>query len=202
MRETAVRYYTDTIRQFGATARGVDWNSEESQVLRFAQLLRLSEETAGVSVIDYGCGYGAFVDYLRSIDRQWKYTGFDISESMIDHARAVHGSDPATAFTTDSDALEPADYTIASGLFNVKQDHPASAWQEYALATLDMMNRLSLRGFAFNMLSTYSDPGKRRNDLFYAEPGFFFDHCKRRFAPRVALLHDYPLFEFTILVRK
>ena len=29
-----------------------------------------------------------------------------------------------------------------------------------------------------------------------------FDLCKRRFSTRVALLHDYPLFEFTVIVRK
>ena len=29
-----------------------------------------------------------------------------------------------------------------------------------------------------------------------------FDVCKQPFSPRVALLHDYPLYEFTIIVRK
>ena len=28
-----------------------------------------------------------------------------------------------------------------------------------------------------------------------------FDVCRQRFSPRVALLHDYPLYEFTIIVR-
>jgi hypothetical protein len=28
-----------------------------------------------------------------------------------------------------------------------------------------------------------------------------FDTCRQRFSPRVALLHDYPLYEFTIIVR-
>ena len=35
------RYYSDRVRQFGATARGADWNSTESQELRFTQLARL-----------------------------------------------------------------------------------------------------------------------------------------------------------------
>jgi hypothetical protein len=33
------------------------------------------------------------------------------------------------------------------------------------------------------------------------DPLRLFDHCKRTFSPDVALLHDYPLWEFTILVR-
>jgi hypothetical protein len=52
------------------------------------------------------------------------------------------------------------------------------------------------------MLTSYADREKQRSDLYYADPMFFFDYCKRRFSPRIALLHDYPLYEFTILVRK
>ncbi len=202
MRETAARYYANQIRQFGATARGVDWNSEEGQTLRFEQLLALVDGAEPVSINDYGCGYGALAAYLRRCGRQWRYTGFDIADEMIAQAIATHGADPLCAFTSDPGALEPAAYTFASGVFNVKLDHSAEAWQEYTLETLDMMDRLSERGFAFNMLSSYSDPDKQRDNLFYARPGFFFDHCKTRFSPRVALLHDYPLYEFTILVRK
>jgi hypothetical protein len=38
--------------------------------------------------------------------------------------------------------------------------------------------------------------------LYYADPCDLFDLCKRRFSPQVTLLHDYGLYEFTILVRK
>ena len=38
--------------------------------------------------------------------------------------------------------------------------------------------------------------------LYYADPGRLFDLCKRRYSRNIALLHDYGLYEFTILVRK
>jgi hypothetical protein len=41
-----------------------------------------------------------------------------------------------------------------------------------------------------------------RPDLYYGDPAFFFDHCKTHYARDVALLHDYGLYEFTLLVRK
>src|SRR6202008_912300 len=37
----ARRYYAARLREHGATARGVDWNSAEGQTTRFAQLARL-----------------------------------------------------------------------------------------------------------------------------------------------------------------
>ena len=65
-----------------------------------------------------------------------------------------------------------------------------------------LLDGKSSRGFAFNCLTSYSDADKMRDDLYYADPCKLFDRCKRRYSRRVALLHDYGLWEFTILVRK
>ena len=179
----------------------MDWNSGESQRLRFARLLQVIDADGDVSLNDYGCGYGALVDMLVSDGRRVTYCGFDISESMIAAARQRHDA-PWCSFTTDRGQLHPADYTVASGIFNVRLTHGVDAWREYTLQTIEVINEVSVRGFAFNMLSTYSDPEKRRAELFYVDPLEMFDLCKRRFSSRVALLHDYPLYEFTMIVRK
>jgi len=73
---------------------------------------------------------------------------------------------------------------------------------QYVLDTVSELDRLSNKGFAFNILTSYSDADLMRSDLFYADPCYFFDYCKRNFSKQVALLHDYGLYEFTILVRK
>ena len=39
-------------------------------------------------------------------------------------------------------------------------------------------------------------------DLYYADPLDLFDYCKRNFSKNVALLHDYRLYDFTLIVRK
>jgi SAM-dependent methyltransferase len=198
---TVAHYYGEKLRQFGPTPQGVDWNSAESQRLRFVRLLQVLDADGDVSLNDYGCGYGALVDVLVPDGRRVTYCGFDISASMIAAARQHHDA-PWCSFTTDRRELRPADYTVASGIFNVRLAHDLDAWREYVVQTIAVIDALSVRGFAFNMLSTYSDPEKRRADLFYADPLEMFDLCKRRFSSRVALLHDYPLYEFTMIVRK
>jgi len=65
------------------------------------------------------------------------------------------------------------------------------------LATIADLVAVSRRAIAFNVLTSYSDPARRRADLFYADPVRLFEHCKT-LSPFVALLHDYPLYEFTI----
>jgi SAM-dependent methyltransferase len=196
------RYYTGRLQEHGATAKGVDWNSEESQRLRFTQLARVWERDSQddeLSVIDFGCGYGALLEYLYDHGDAFAYQGFDISEAMIREARTrARGR---STFTTDVTDLTRADYVVASGVFNVKLKADATVWDEYMAKTIETMASLATRGFAFNALTSYSDPEKRRDDLHYADPLHWFDHCKRKHSRFVTLLHDYPLYEFTILVR-
>jgi hypothetical protein len=196
------RYYSGRFAEHGPTARGVDWNSEESQELRFDQLLRVADREQGAFRInDYGSGYGALVPYLERRGLDAIYRGFDVSESMLEHGRREYGNPPRVNFVASEDELELAHYTVASGIFNVRLDVPDEDWREYVLRTLESIARLSIRGFAFNMLTSYSDVHRMRPDLYYGDPAFFFDHVKRRYARNVALLHDYGLYEFTMVVR-
>ena len=52
-------YYSAKLAEHGETPRGVDWNGEESQVLRFAQLAKIIQPSSTFSLNDVGCGYGA-----------------------------------------------------------------------------------------------------------------------------------------------
>jgi SAM-dependent methyltransferase len=193
-------FFTSTVTTHGATHRGVDWNSIESQHLRFRELLRVCPNDA-FSIIDYGCGYGALAQYLQDRGVNCVYQGFDVSDAMIAHAHDIFGPDSeARSFTSDIGALRQADYTVASGVFNKKLDTLPEDWESYVESSLERMASLSKRGFSFNMLTGYADEDKKRPDLYYASPTGFFEHC-RRFSKRVALLHDYPLYEFTIHVR-
>jgi len=202
IRDRVQQYYDAKIQIHGATARGVDWNSPESQQMRFRQLLKLVDRGRPFTINDFGCGYGALADYLQKELQPVQYFGFDISPQMIARAMELHAATNWITFINRELELPEADYTVASGIFNVKLDTPAVEWEKYILDTLGAINALSRNGFAFNVLTKYSDPEFMRPDLYYADPLFFFDYCKTNYSRFVTLLHDYPLYEFTILVRK
>lgn len=193
------QYYTAKLADFGASPRGVDWNGEDGQLLRFEQLLKLLPEDQAMTVCDVGCGYGAFLPFLTLQRPLGRYLGVDVSPEMVASASALHGS---SRFFVGSEAPEVVDYIVASGIFNVRMDLPVREWTAYIERTLENFHTKSRRGFAFNCLTSYADPDRMRPDLHYADPLTLFDWCKRRFSSRVALLHDYPLYEFTLLVRK
>jgi SAM-dependent methyltransferase len=195
------KYYTERVKLYGATAHGVDWNSEESQQLRFSQLIKILSAENTFSINDFGCGYGALVDYLDQQGYTYQYFGFDISKKMITQAQKLHKKKSHCRFSTLESDVPTSDFTVASGIFNVKLDTDNLEWEVYILHTLKRMDALSQKGFAFNILSSYSDPDKRSPNLYYSDPSFLFDLCKKHFSKYVSLLHDYPLYEFTVLVK-
>ncbi len=196
------RYYTSKLEEHGTTARGVDWNGEASQTLRFDQLLRIVNVAGRFSINDLGCGYGALLDYLDARGFEVNYTGIDVSAEMARAgARRFEGRADAD-FICAARPDREADYSVASGIFNVRMEWLDAEWRDYIEATLDLLDAASRRGFSFNCLTSYSDTSKMRDELYYADPCVLFDLCKRRYSKSVALLHDYELYEFTILVRK
>jgi SAM-dependent methyltransferase len=202
MLDEVAEYYSAKLAEHGDTPYGVDWNGEESQLLRFAQLTRIIRQPQGFSLNDLGCGYGALIDYLRAHYPDFAYHGCDVSDAMVDAARARHAGHDGAVFSTAAEPPRIADYGIASGIFNVRLGRTDDEWRHYLETTLDVLDRTSRLGFAFNCLTSYSDADRMKDYLYYADPCVLFDLCKRRYARDVALLHDYGLYEFTILVRK
>ncbi|MBU1662153.1 MAG: class I SAM-dependent methyltransferase [Chloroflexi bacterium] len=197
-------YFTEKLETYGTTAKGVDYNGEEAQAIRFAELIRVIDPSKPFSVIDYGSGYGAMFDFLNARGWQFEYYGVDLIEKMVIAGRETHKQFPNAHFTTDDKEIPVADYLLAAGIFNIKLESPYDEWQEMVTKTLPLMNALCSKGFSFNLLTKYSDADRmaQRPDLFYGDPLFFFDFCKRNFSRNVALLHDYGLYDFTIIVRK
>jgi SAM-dependent methyltransferase len=195
-------YYSEKLAIHGQTPQGVDWNGEESQTLRFEQLSRIVDTDGRFSINDVGCGYGALLPFLQTRFARFSYHGNDVSADMVQAAQAAHREVSAASFSCGKEPPAAADYGIASGIFSVRLGHTDSQWKQYIEDTLHMLNRTSVKGFSFNCLTSYSDQDRMRDYLYYADPGYFFDFCKRHFSRNVALLHDYNLYEFTILVRR
>lgn len=198
----ATRYYEEKFKEYGSTPQGVDWNSKESQDLRFKQLLKvLDNKVRYFAILDYGCGYGSLYEYIRNSYIDFSFFGFDSSKVMIEQARKLHAG-PMTKWIYSFDNLKKVDFVVASGIFNVKLNYSDEEWLQYVLETLKHFNDLSTKGFSFNILTKYSDKEHIKDYLYYADPFILFDYCKKTYSKYVALLHDYPLYEFTIIVKK
>ena len=200
--EKVKNYFAEKLETHGPTHKGVDYNSTESQEIRFSQLIKLISSNQKYSLLDFGSGYGAMYDYLLGLGHDLYYLGYDIAEPMVVQGRQLHINNPDCHFSANLNEITSLEYAVVSGTFNMKLDADFEAWTKIVIEALHQMDLLTTKGFSFNMLTKYSDADRMRPDLYYADPLFFFDYCKRNFARNVALLHDYNLYDFTILVRK
>ena len=141
--EQTRRYYDDALRTHGATPRGVDWNSVESQELRFDKLALTLADRTDASVLDYGCGYapGPLPARPRT---SWRLSEFRPQRRRDCRSARLHG---------------------------------------YC-------------GFRVQRSDRQRRGGQASAGLYYADALALFEHCRIRFSRHVALLHDYPLYEF------
>lgn len=194
-------YYTSKLAAHGPTPAGVDWNGAASHELRHTQFLRLIDGDRDASIMDVGCGFGDFFRFLRAEGHRGTFIGYDVAPGMIAKASELHGEGTDRRWCVGARPTEVADFAVASGILNVKGDVPVEVWSRYVRAVIGTLARAGRRGFAFNALSLSSDPKLRRADLYYADPVEMLRECLSRFGRSVALLQDYGLYEFTMIVR-
>jgi len=194
-------YYTAKIRKFGATPFGVDWTCQPTQELRFVQLLKMCDVASPFSLNDLGCGYGALVSYLDqyhpacSVD----YLGIDLSPAMLRQARRLWPNRANVSFAQGSVSPRLADYSVASGIFNVQQDQPREVWERFVAATLGRLHASSRRGFAVNFISSEL---VRRKGVYAVEPAQWSRYCAGEFDATTEVIDGYGLREFTLIVRR
>jgi len=196
-------YYKNMIKKEHISSRKVGWRDDLAQNRRFRQLFKLIDGEKDIEIADLGCGLADFYNFLKKHHDNFDYTGYDLSKEMLVLANDnINSSRSKLELINKTEDIKNHDYIILSGVFNMKNNINNQEWLQYVLEQLNIINKKSRKGFAFNMLTSYSDIEHMKDELFYAKPTFFFDFCKKNFSRNIALLHDYNEYDFTIIVRK
>ena len=196
--EDIANLYNERLNQNLPDHKVCGWGSKESQHLRFKVLSEIGD-LENCSILDVGCGLGEFRTYLKDQNiRLQSFQGIDISNNLVDEAQRRFKNDPIANFTVSSIQSyngSKVDYVFCSGAMNLKmQDN----WKMVADA-LTRSYAISNRGIAFNFLSSYVDFSHEKD--FHYEPERMFK-LAREISRFVTLRHDYPLYEFTIYLKK
>lgn len=196
-------YYTRKIATYGATPLGVDWACVPTQQMRFVQLLKLCSFDLPITLNDVGCGYGALLALLsnRFRNKSIDYLGIDLSPAMIAQAKRLWSKKHDTEFMVASTSPRIADYSVASGIFNVKLTQPDGLWAEFVKATLLAMHATSRRGFAVNFLAPLASGLVGTPELYRPPSELWSGYCKKEMGAIVEVLDDYGMREYTLQVR-
>lgn len=189
----ASKLYNDRFEQFGRDVRTVGWGNRADQLLRFEVLFR-GIDPRGKTILDVGCGLGDLVPYLQErTDGDFRYIGIDVAERLIQEAKITHGNESCTFICCDVfDAeLPKVDIAVLSGALSLRVE----GIDDYAQRTLRRMYDLTSEVACLNFLTTYVDYELEKNQHYQPETVFGW---ARVVTKCVNLLHDYPLYEFTL----
>ena len=141
------QFYKRVIKKYGISARGVHWNSEESQYIRFKALTQfIQDEIKDCVIVDAGCGFGEYYNYLFDNDfKPQKYIGIDCEEEMINAASKRFLNTKFILKNILEDKLPKADYYICSGAMNTLNE-------DEVLTFIKRSYKASNKGFVFNFL--------------------------------------------------
>jgi SAM-dependent methyltransferase len=196
------RYYSRKAQLYGPTPQGVDWPSAETQELRIAQLLKGFSFATPCSLNDLGCGYGAALYTICKFfpTARIDYLGIDLSAEMVRLAQLRWGERAHATFAVANASPRVADYSIASGIFNVKLDCERERWQQLVCKTLKELCATSRLGFAVNFL--VDEGGLDIPELYRTPPEPWIEYCERGCGSKVDVVSGYGLPEFTLRVLK
>ena len=184
-------FYENAIKRYGCTARGLNWNSKNSQHTRFDVIHALLEgHLPSSKIVDAGCGFGDLYLFLQqkgSLPR--KYIGYD----MLQEALFVAHKRTKQHFVHKdilNDELELADFYIASGSMNILNRFETFLFIRRCFEA-------SKKGFVFNLLKGEEKQGHFNYFLPHEIEAYASD-----FAYSIEIYDDYMEGDFTVFLKK
>jgi hypothetical protein len=194
------RMYGELYQCHGDDPKALFHNDQESQYERFELLTRcFSRETGAFSVHEIGCALGHFGDLLRERFPQAVFSGSDIYEPFV--AKCREHFPHCEFFLRDITEELPADrydYVVLCGLFNIPGNIPREAWQRFVFSMLSAMYAMARKGIGATFLTTYYDPGRNREDLYYQDEKRLMDFAVRHLSRHFELDACGPLYEYAL----
>lgn len=183
------RFYKNALKKHGATAKGLNWHDDYSQIKRFEVLYDLMQEDlhAGDSIVDAGCGFGDFYHYVNQY-RKIDYTSYEIVADNIAIARERTGQKILRRDIL-TDPLDEADFYIASGSMNILSRFETYLFIERCFAH-------ARKGFVFNL--PYGKDESRSFNYFLPQE---IKHFCKKFDCEIITKTGYLPNDFTVCLK-
>ena len=212
--EETIDRYCGRLKKFGYDPRTLGWGDLSQQHYRFAQTLVGPVEFNARTVVDVGCGFGDYRNFLQESGiAVAAYKGWDVNPDLVTEASRRHPNDPMTEFSVynflspdlDEASIKPiANIGVMLGVLNFNLGDQTSNYRYTDLA-LTRAWRLVDTALIVDFLSAHRTPD------YPAEPGVFYHDPVRMFqfalslSPRVTLIHNYkpiPQREFMLFIER
>lgn len=173
--------------------------SEQSHVKRLEKMFELAD-FSGRTILDVGCGLGAFYKLLKEREVVTDYYGIDINPKMIDECKGKYSeiADHFSVFDLLSENLDRKfDYIIALGVINL--DFGGTLNLKMTEKLIAQIHNHAQVGYAIGMTSSFTR--KPQEDTFYYKPEDIISYVGKHIN-NFKLDHSYLPHDFTVFCYK
>ena len=194
----SLNIYKAKFNKYGVDPKSLLWKSRGAAHQRFRQFWA-EIDFSSKTVLDIGCGFGEFGNFLLKRYKNVKYKGIDITSEFIENGRKIY---PQLSLETkdfhDPTNSEVYDVVIASGVLNSNTTDNIG----YRKKAIKKMFEHARYCFAFNMLGGHPAPeNKKDGNIWYTDSLQILEYCLS-LTRRVILRHHYHPRDFTIIMYK
>ncbi|RAP24859.1 hypothetical protein DID73_00920 [Candidatus Marinamargulisbacteria bacterium SCGC AG-343-K17] len=192
IKETSL-YYDDCASFIDDDAKAMGWSSQFNQMLRFDVMTYLVD-MRNSSILDVGCGDGAFFHYLSDQNINAEYKGIDVSKKMVQRAQNRYPGINVRQIDF-FDVQEPYDVVACSGALSMSADEP----MQYLSSAIDHLFSISRSHLVFNLLSHHAPSKSSKFNRYYPQEVLNLCFSKTQY---VTMHHGYLPNDFTIYMVK
>jgi SAM-dependent methyltransferase len=181
-------FYEEAIKKHGVSAQGVHWKNQQTQYKRFEAITSfLKKDLSSLSIVDAGCGFGEYYNYLLKNGMALKeYIGLDCEKQMIKKAKQRF---PKINFYQKDilfDPLPKADVYLSSGALNILEIDEVEQF-------IQRIYEHSYKALIFNSLKGFTFNGVKKTDII---------QIVQRLNANCTIKEDYLENDFTIYIKK
>ncbi len=205
---STIERYTKRYQLLGYNVKTLGWGTTEQQAYRFSQTLDSNLPFKNKVVLDIGCGFGDYLQFLidNKIDIN-QYIGYDINENLINEARKRHPTDLSNFVVEnilETNQKDIADIGIMFGVLNFNLKDKMNN-MEYSKHFIKKAFALVKEVLIVDFLSTKIHPSYPEEDfVYYHSPEKVLEFAFT-LSNNVVLKHNYapiPQKEFMLFIYK
>lgn len=184
------------LRRHGDTPQAVRWTAA-GQRARYEAFLSLCGDLCGKSLLDFGCGKGDLLGFLRERGAACSYTGLDIHPDLIALARRKH---PGAEFAAGDLEEQPLgrffDVVVACGVFNLR----VGGIRETIEGLLPLLVGHAREALLVNFLSARTP--HKDVELHYVDPAWLLAFAREHLSPNAVVREDLHPDDVFLIVRR
>lgn len=203
-----IEHYEACLEQHGDSHLGVDWPNLNDAQKRYSVMLEVTSFLRGsprrYKLLDFGCGAGHLLEYIRAnkLIESYEYFGLDLSSKFIDLCKSKF---PGVWFETIDALKEPqrvpvSDVIVMNGVFTEKRSLTHNEMWGYFSDVLEVVASRAKYAVAFNLMSKQVD--WERDELFHVSLDRVAEFLVKRYGRKFIIRNDYGLYEYTVYLFK